>query len=384
MPLFFDLEALSQRQTDGVLEYIYKAVGEHDHSDHAWDEHPSPFVRQLVELFTKRGLMRLEGFRSELQAWMQGQKHNPGPSQARPKWDGFMYRWTPSEAELVNLYLQSLPPDDWTLDDYMLMVEYTAQKHLPLNAIKTEAEWLAVKASMMGRLQAAIGDGITDAQAERMLRELPGSQNLVVDEFGMTDRQRQVMRFSVNRAAEHVVSLADQARHQMRTIIASDVEARQLGQSGGPSLETKLFDAFSPLNRDWRRIAVTEATEALGQGFIASQRVGARVKRKEQYKGACAWCRKIDGAILTVVDPAKPDKDWMTEVWPGKTNIGRSAAPRKRVGSLLVEREPDERWAIASGTQHPHCRGTWLPVADDSPDDDAEFLEWARGVLDGK
>lgn len=381
--LLFDLEALSQRQTDGVLEYVYKAIGEHDHDEGAWAEHPSPFVRQLVELFTQRGLMRLDGFRAELKAWMDGQKHKPAEPPKRPSWEGFMYRWTDDEAGLVQLYLQALPPDAWALDDYMLMVEYTAQKHLPMNVLKTEAEWLAVKASMMGKLQAALADNITEPQAEAALRALPGSVNRAVDEFGLTGRQRQVMEFAAARSAEHVTSLADQARHQMRGLVAREVERRELGQAGGPSLETQLYDAFSPLNRDWRRVAVTEATEAMGQGFIASQPVGAKVQRKERYRGACAWCRKIDGLVMEVVDPSAPEKDGATQIWVGKTNVGRSVAPRKRVGDLLVEREPHERYWPAAGAQHPHCRGTWLPVVEDQSSDDDEFMTWARGVLDG-
>ena len=63
---------------------------------------------------------------------------------------------------------------------------------------------------------------------------------------------------------------------------------------GGSSLETKLMDQFATLNRDWRRIAVTEAGEAQTAGYIASVPRGTKVKRVEQYKNACAFCRKIE------------------------------------------------------------------------------------------
>jgi hypothetical protein len=125
-------------------------------------------------------------------------------------------------------------------------------------------------------------------------------------------------------------------------------------------LRSELFDRFGEANRDWRRIAITEQNEAAGQGFIASQKPGTKVKRFEM-ADACAWCRAIHERVMTVVAPQKADKDGETEVWLGKTNVGRSAAPRKRLeDGRLVERPADERWWVAAGTQHPHCRGFWL------------------------
>ena len=46
----------------------------------------------------------------------------------------------------------------------------------------------------------------------------------------------------------------------------------------------------------------------------------------------------------------------------GKSNLGRSASPRKRVGGALVERLPAERWWIPAGPVHPNCRGFWAVV----------------------
>jgi hypothetical protein len=71
-------------------------------------------------------------------------------------------------------------------------------------------------------------------------------------------------------------------------------------------------------------------------------------------------------------------------IWAGKSNIGRSASPRKRVGNLLVEREPHEMWWIPAGLAHPHCRGRWLPVMEDQPGDDPDFGAWLRVTLEKK
>jgi hypothetical protein len=147
----------------------------------------------------------------------------------------------------------------------------------------------------------------------------------------------------------------------MRKLIVDYQEQVALGGTSAPreSLQTRLFERFGTLNRDWRRIAITEAGENMNQGLIASLPPGTKVKRIEQYRGACPFCAKWDGAVLEVVAADAPKKDWKTQIWPGKNNIGRSSAPRKKSPLGLVERTPEELWAPAAGLFHPNCRGRW-------------------------
>lgn len=155
------------------------------------------------------------------------------------------------------------------------------------------------------------------------------------------------------------------------------------GDTSGRSLEGQLLDEFATLNRDWRRIAVTEAGECQTQGFIASCKPFTKVKRVEQYENACGFCKKIHGRVAEVVPADHPDKDGETQIWPGKTNIGRSASPKKRVGDTLVDREDHERFWLPAGLSHPHCRGRWVPVLDVEPGDDPEFGKWLQDLLGG-
>ena len=162
-------------------------------------------------------------------------------------------------------------------------------------------------------------------------------------------------------------------------------EVEQASLAGRPvwstALQTKLFDNFSVQNRDWRRVALTESGEALNQGFIASLPTDQMVKRVEQYKGVCPYCAKIDGRVMRVTTADDPDKDGETDVWPGKNNVGRSASPRKRVGDLLVPRDPDELYWVPAGLAHPNCRGRYVQVITDQPGDDVEFGDWLRATL---
>jgi hypothetical protein len=379
MTLLLDIGELTEQQSDRALNTIYKAIHSHDDDDSIWSEHENPFVRRLVELFTRRGLMRLDGFRKELEQWLAGEKHHAGSRVARP--DGYMQRWSASELSLVKLYLESLPPAEFTLDDWMMVVDYLAQRYLPASDMRTEAEWLAVRSTFMGRVQANM-ESLTAKQADTLLEALPSTVSAARAAFTMSPVQSIILDYARVRGVENVQRLADNARHRMRQVVLEHTGQTFLGTPGPRhSLQTTLHDEFATLNRDWRRIAETETTENQNQGYVSSMPVGSKLKRVEQYRNACSWCRKIDGTIVEVVSPDAPDKDGMTQIWPGKTNMGRSNAPRKRVGTILVHREPEEMYWIAAGAQHPHCRGRWVPTIQDEPGDDKAFGDYLRSVL---
>ena len=381
--LLFDLQALSARQTDEVLHAVFcKAHGHEGDDDGIWAPHDNPLLARMVELFTQRGLDRIASVREELEGWLTGRLHAPGAILPRPG-SPDRIAWDERTMGLVRLYLRSLPPEAWTLDDHMLMVDWLQQRYLNPDDLRTEAQWLSDRASIMGRVQASMGASVTSAQAEHLLRAVPKVDPLAV--WTWEPVQRQVAQFARARTAEAVTRVSDGMRAALRQNIAAEVEQADL--AGRPvwstGLQTKLQDTFALQNRDWRRVALTESAEALNQGFVAAQARGQRLKRVEQYRGVCAWCAKIDGRIFEVTDPGDPDKDGDTQVWVGKTNVGRSVAPRKRVGDRLVEREPDELYWAAAGTQHPHCRGRWVPVITDQPGDDTDFGDWLRETLQG-
>lgn len=373
MALLFDLAALSARHTDEVLDHVFCKAHGHEDGDGIWAPQDNPFLARLVELFTDRGLTRIAGLSDELRAWLTGERHQAGDIRPRPPGDRRV--WTQQELGVARLYLRSLPPSAWTIDDHMLLVDFLHQRYMSADDLRTEAEWLSQRSVLMGRVQASMGT-VTAGQADKVLQaQLP--------DMAWSGIQNQVREFARLRCADAVTRVSEGVRMQLRQTIAQEVEQANL--AGRPvwstALQTKLFDNFSLQNRDWRRVALTESTEALNQGFVASQEPGQRLKRVEQYRGVCAWCAKIDGRVMTVVDPADPDKDGENSIWVGKTNLGRSVAPRKRIGDLLVERETHEKYWISVGAQHPNCRGRWVPVITDKPGDDVDFGNWLRETL---
>jgi len=371
-PLLLDVSCLCPEHTNGLLESVYKAIGEEPPDGDIWSEHPNPLIRRIVELFTERGLERINGLRGELVRWLRGEMHEASDLAPRERPGGAMRRWDSVEIGVVRLYLRNLPRDAFTLDDWMLLVDYLVQRYLPESDLRSEADWLATRAGLMGRVQAAMGE--PDARAaDTILAQLP-SVDEVARQFGLSAQERAVIDFGRARTAENVTGLADAVRHRLRKMVADYQEAIYLGNRAetAEALQSKLLDEFGLLNRDWRRIAVTEATELANQGFIASLPVGTRVRRVEKYRGACAFCRSIDGKVFTVTDPSAPKRDGVAEVWVGKTNVGRSASPRRREGGALVEREPHEMWWAAAGAQHPNCRGARVKVGGASEDPEFE------------
>lgn len=379
-PLFLDISSLSERSTDDALELIYKST--HDHDDGIWKPHESVLIRRLVELFTKRGLDRLQAVQDEILKWEQGAYHKP-TSEMPANAPGMMQRWNAAELDLVKIYLEALPVAQWSLDDHMMAVEYVVQRYLPDTELIGEAEWLATKATLMGKVQANMATEATAKAADILLAALPSTASAAMTQFNLKAQEKASLDFSRVRSAENVRALTDSVRHRIRSTILNHLEEQQTKPEGVPSssLQTKLFDQFSTLNRDWRRIAVTEAGEAQTQGFIASLQPGAKVRRVEQYANACSFCRSIHDVVAEVVSPGAPIKDPATQVWAGKNNIGRSASPRKRVGSVLVARTADEMWHLPAGLAHPHCRGRWVPTLEAQAGDDPEFADWLRSAL---
>lgn len=371
MPLFIDVEPLSCHATDAALELMHKA--QHDGDEGIWAPMDSPLLRRLVELFTQRGLTRLDAVQKAILSWQSGANHKTDTMPA-PK-PGMMVRWNADELAAVKLYLEVLPPEQWTLDDHMMAVELVVQTYLPADELTTEAQWLATKANLMGKVQANLEKPPTLKQADALLAALPSSVAAAEGMFTFTSAQKATLEYGAARAAENVRAITESVRHQLRQVVMQYAEEQIMGNPG-ESLQTRLFDTFGQLNRDWRRIAVTEAGECQLQGYVSSLKPGTQVKRVEQYKNACAFCRKIDGVVMEVISPSAPYKDGKKHIWPGKTNVGRSASPRKRVGDLLVPREEHELYWVPAGLAHPHCRGRWVLVTGPDEGDDPDFAKW--------
>jgi hypothetical protein len=372
--LYFNLGGLSCDCTEEVIETMAKALsGENGEKPEIWAKHESPYVQSLIELFSSRGLMRLDKVKEDLDAWMAGKQHKPGTTPA--------FRPNADDLGLVKIYLEALPQSEWTIADWGLLVDYLVSKNMPEASLAIEAEWLAVRSVFMGKVQAAVAN-LNVAGADTVLAAMPLTTKAANEKFKPSDLVKNILAYERARCADNVQAISESTRHRLKTAIMAHEQQRLLGATPPKqALQQNLFDTFADLNRDWRRIATTEVGDAAGNGLIASLKPGTKVRRIEQYHGACPFCKKIHGMVFTVVDPGKRDKDWDAEVWVGKTNIGRSGAARKRVGDEFVPRTDAEMWKVPAGTVHPHCRGTWEVLDDAKPTDDPDFAKWLTNLF---
>ena len=355
--------------------YLGKAIRD-GQDGNLWLPMDSPYLADLVDAFTQAGQTHIQSFKSALDYWLasHGQPHHKGPVP-----DLFApvvpVHWTQIELDAWFQYLSAKPRYLWAPEDWSMLVEWLLQQYWSPKWAASMGDWLAVKSTLLGQIEAGLAANPPSPQlAAAVAAVLPGTLDAAV-EMGLpvSAITRAMADFARARCAQAIVDMGDRMRSGVRDVVMEHQRAVALGGKI-ENLEQRLFDKFATANRDWRRIAVTEVSENAAQGVVAASKPADKLKRVEQYKGVCAWCHKIDGTIATVVDPAKPRKDGMTEIWPGKTNIGRSSAPRKLVGGRLYDREPDEMWWLAAGAQHPNCRGRWIPVTGIDPDKLARFM----------
>jgi hypothetical protein len=376
MTLLFDLEPLTCCQTDHVLDGLYKALGDSPDSD-IWQPHHDPWQRDHVEVVTVRVNDRLNAIRDGIT--MAVAEADPNPLR---KADSPWQRWARADFDRVRDYLAAKPRADYTLDDWMLYVDWLIQEYLPDGVIATEAEYLAVRAQIAGKVNATLeARKLTPVNVSKILAVLP-HQFSQIPTGVLTEREAHILRFANRETANLITALTAQTRQQMKAVLINGIRRITLGDKQGTwqKLHSELFDTFGDLNRDWRRVAITESGNATNVGYLSTFKPGQKVKREEAYAGCCPFCASIRGKVLTVVADDKEEKDWDNEVWPSKNNVGRSASPRKRVGGVLIPRTPDELWSIPAGTVHPHCRGSWSN-ADHPPGMSNEYQMWLRGLL---
>ncbi len=386
-PLLIDFGDVPEAHCDACLDGLFKAIAANPSGEEAaiWQRHDNPWIADHVEDVTRWAQRILEAMQDALAAAMTGRPIGH-LAKALP-WE----RPDEAEREAIRADLAARPAATWTLDDWLTYAELLIADLLPDGVIREMSDFITVRSYLTGKVAATLARRarpILPGQARKLALATPVSRRNLPPKF-LTPVERAILDVATERAATFISDLQADARKRIKTLVIEGVQRTVLGESDGGDerMRSRIFDEFGQLNRDFRRIAVTESGEAHNTGFIGGQPVGSRVRRVEAYKGACEFCRSINGRVFRVADPADPKRDGETDVWVGKSNVGRSASPKKREGGILVDRAPGERWWVASGVMHPHCRGRWVPApaqADDPRHDeraDAGVMDWLRAEM---
>ncbi|PJA24969.1 MAG: hypothetical protein COX57_05775 [Alphaproteobacteria bacterium CG_4_10_14_0_2_um_filter_63_37] len=391
--MLIDIGNLNEAQTGEALEGIYKAITSPPEAAAAAPHH-DPVFRDVIEDYDSWGRRFLEVVFADVIAAISGR----GVTSSRgllAKAMGWT-RWSDREMEEIEAEL-SAPSTYYTIEDWMKVVDLVIHRHLPRSVIMERAEMEAVRGVLLGELKASIEAGDTPPPTVAKMGVLVGgipatlesAQKVGIIARGRIDAMTRgriaAILFAKERAAESIRELGENARSAVKQMVIAHQEAAGRGDPAATiwALQSEMQDRLAILNRDWRRVAVTETGRNINEGFISTLQPGTKVKRIEAYIGVCPFCQSLNNRVFTVVSPSEPRKDGETQVWAGKTNVGRYAAPNQRVGGQLIPRSKDEMWWAAAGVQHPHCRGAWVLVPGTPVGADPEFVRWAKERLSG-
>ena len=210
---------------------------------------------------------------------------------------------------------------------------------LPAHTAEDAARVWALQSSLLTTIEARVKAITTPGAWDQYFHTMPPAQQSITD-------------WTALRGAQFVTKMTTAARQKTLDIL---VEARLAG-AGPRYVETHLREALGALNRDWRRIAITETAMAISNGQLAS------VADSGEWEAvwvagprACPHCRKMFGRVFTVVPKMLPGMDHEKFIAPGANNVGRSPHLFRRDGT---KRTPAELY-IPCIPLHPSCMCLW-------------------------
>lgn len=270
--------------------------------------------------------------------------------------DGPEQRCRKLEAQVKDAIPGTLP-----MSTYLAIVDCLMSQYMPIAVLESEAQRQSVRQYMAGQYRQRKPGQYGDVK-EAALR-LPESIPQAVQTGLVHPIDEARLRVAQASAVRHVQDLSQAARSKMRRVVIDAERERINNRTAAFSpqrVQQALLDNFAELNRDWRRIAVSETGMNAADAFLGASANGETV-RWMAHPGACAYCQSMSGRIFTVVAPEAPDKDPETQVWAGKhvLNIGRAISKRKRTEAGLVERGADEH-VVPAILAHPSCRCQWV------------------------
>ena len=292
--------------------------------------------------------------------------------------------------------------------------EFNSLKDLIMKALDVPAskvEALIIKAAAVAKI------GNIDFMGKPVkieLKGLPTNLKAAIKRGIFTAQEVRALKYAFQYAAINITSVTNRAQARISNMVVESIQNREHPRR----LASRMFDEMAigddaVLNRDWERIAITETNRSANDAIIAGHAEGEYVLGNS-HVDACQYCMKyIDKKVykVTTHPPENPSNykpgsakyieqsiRWDTEIWVGKSNMGRSLAARRRTTKGLVPRKHHEL-GTPTLPLHSRCRcrwSTWLPeiyylkngrvefaVDDKSKAEYAEFLKKNPHILKG-
>lgn len=223
------------------------------------------------------------------------------------------------------------------------LVDAVTSKWAAEGRLETLAQKRTVATFLLGRLEAG---RVVDANADGLL--------LAPENFLEAAEARRI-RYAAAKAGEYIAALSQRTRSQVKQVLYQ----HEISNGSPLQLAQQLSTQFAALNRDWRRIALTETANNRANGFLGGVQVGEQVKF-DAAPDCCEKCHHYHDTLWTVKHPEDPQKDPDKDVWVGK---------RWEDGGAVI-------------SLHPHCRCRWMPVLKVKGDVNQDIKKRAMDLLE--
>ena len=320
---------LKADRPSSIIRHAAPTSAQVEHERSLWGPHPDPLHAWVEEQLYGLGF----GYMRGLLRFALGDRR----AQVT-KAEGGLGPGAPGWGDVMRLF-SSPAPAEQKMATWGSLVDQFTHAFLPGQTVADQAAAWALRSSLL----TAIGDRVKGIMGPSpwaaFHRTLPPSGQAILD-------------WQKANGAQFITRLTEQARSR---VLDTLVDA-QLAGGDHHALSTQLLRTFGALNRDWRRIAITETAMAVASGQLSM--VADSLEWEASWvagPGACPFCHKMNGRTFRIVPADHPGKDGQTMVWPGKNNVGRSMHLHRRDGTL---RGPDELWwPCIPG--HPNCACVW-------------------------
>lgn len=199
--------------------------------------------------------------------------------------------------------------------------------------------------------------------------------------YGLTLEEATALQQAVEEGASLMSNTTINTIQNVRQTLVENTKQGKGVQGFYDQIRELVKDEVGELNRDWQRVAITEANSAFNNGYLSLLKDGDYVVGLSM-PDACDSClQQIAGKVYKVRQTPPPDYStmtgddyekyadiWENEVWAGKNNFGRSASQRKRIDRSkgntkenLREKHHHE-FSMPAIPYHPHCRCRWIHI----------------------
>lgn len=291
-----------------------------------WGPHPDPDIAFIEDEFYRAGF----NFLAQLLGAALGRK---APTKLQKAFNVAPLK-VQGWGQIADLFNSSLEPET-LLQGWETVINRLVVGLFPAHAQQDAAEAMALRAHLLYRAGQRVASPGTFPAWGQALRALP-------------DTASASLQWTKIRGLQYMKSLSTNARDAMLKQLVASKEAGE----GVGALQRNLYSKFGQLNRDWRRVALTETAMAVSNGALSS--VAPEDGWMAEWSAstrACPACKRLKGQRFRVVAPDAANKNGQTQMWAGKTNVGRSAHRRRADGT---KRDPSELWYPACPL-HPHC-----------------------------